>query len=100
MNDVDAVEEVFAEQSLRHHLGEIAIRRSDDADVHALVDAVRTDLLHFAGLEEPQQQTLHARGHLADFIEQNRALIRSLELAGPIAIGAGEATLQIAEYLG
>ena len=52
------------------------------------------------GLEESQQETLHAQRHLADFVEEDRAHVRGLELARLVAIGAGEAALHMAEQLG
>ena len=69
------------------------------ADVDVAGAAVGADALNFAGLEEAQQQALHAQGHLADFVEEHRAHVRRLELAGLVAIGAGEAALHVAEQL-
>ena len=57
------------------------------------------DLLQLAGLEEAQQQPLHAQRHLADFVEEDRALVGDFELARLVAIGAGEAALDVAEQL-
>ena len=57
------------------------------------------DLLQLAGLEEAQQQPLHAQGHLADFVEEHRPLVRHLELARLVPIGAGEAALHVPKQL-
>ena len=65
----------------------------------AFADALGADLLDFAGLEEPQQQALHPQRHLADLVEEDRAVVGHLELAGLVAIGAGEAALDVAEEL-
>ena len=58
------------------------------------------DLLDFAGLEEAQQQALHAQRHLPDFVEEDGAVVGHLELAGLVAIGAREAALHVPEQLG
>ena len=60
---------------------------------------VGADGLHLAVLEEPQQQRLHAQAHLADFVEEQRAAVRQLQLAELVAVGAGEAALHVAEQL-
>ena len=62
-------------------------------------DVVRADGLDLAVLEKPQQQRLHAQAHLADFVEKQRAAMRELELAALVAVGAGEAALDVAEEL-
>ena len=76
MDDVQPVEEVLAELPLRDHLAQVAVRRRDHAHVDGAHGAVGADLLQLAGLEEAQQQPLHAERHLADFVEEDRALGR------------------------
>ena len=51
-------------------------------------------------LEEAQQHDLHARAHLADFVEEDGAVRRHLEQARLVAIRAGEAAADVAEQLG
>ena len=58
------------------------------------------DGLNLAVLEKPQEQGLHAQAHLADFVQEQRAAVRELELAGLVAVGAGEAALDVPEELG
>ena len=99
LDHVQPVIEVFAERALRDHVAQVAVRGADDADVDVAGAAVGADALDFAGLEEAQQQALHAQRHLADFVEEHRAHVRRLELAGLVAIGAGEAALDVAEQL-
>ena len=99
MNDVEAVKQVFPELSLGDHVAEDPVGRRDHAHVHAARGLVRTDLLQLARLEEPQEQPLHPERHLADFVEEDRAVMRELELARAIAIGAGEAAFHVAEQL-
>ena len=60
---------------------EVAVGRGDEADVDARVRAVGADALDLAGLEEAQQHDLHARAHLADFVEEDGAVGRHLEQA-------------------
>jgi hypothetical protein len=57
------------------------------------------NLLDFAGLEEPQEQALHPEGHLPYFVEEYRAVVGHLQLAGLVAIGAGKTALHVAEEL-
>ena len=64
-----------------------------------VVVVVRADRLDLAVLEEAQQQRLHAQAHLADFVEEQRAAVGQLQLAGLVAVGAGEAALDVAEQL-
>ena len=60
---------------------------------------VGTDGLHLAVLEEPEEQRLHAEAHLAHFVQEQRAAVRELQLAGLVTVGAGEAALHVAEQL-
>ena len=58
------------------------------------------DLLNFAGLEEPEEETLHAQRHLADLVEKDGSVVRHLEFAGLVAIRTGETALHVSEKLG
>ncbi len=100
VNDVQPVEQVLAERALGDHVAQVAVGRGDDAHVDAAHRAIGADLLQLAGLQEPQQQALHAQRHLADFVEEDGAAVGHLELALLVAIGAGEAALHVAEELG
>ena len=62
--------------------------------------AVRADALNLAGFEEAQQHDLHARAHLADFVEEDRAVRRRFEQAGFVAVRAREAAAHVPEELG
>ena len=79
---------------------QIAIGRGDQADVDARVRAVGADALNFAGLEEAEEHHLHARAHLADFVEEDGAVRRHFEQARLVAVGAREAAAHVAEQLG
>ena len=100
VDDVEAVEQILAERALRDHVAQVAVRRGDHAHVDDPAAAVGADLLQLAGLEEPQQEALHAQRHLPDFVEEDGAHVRGFELARLVAIGAGEAALHVAEQLG
>ena len=100
VDDVDAVEQIFAELSLRDEIAQVAVGRREHANVRRHRNPLGADLLNLAGLEEPQQQPLHPQRHLADFVEEDGAVARHLELAGLVAIGAREAALDVTEQLG
>ena len=78
---VQAVVQVFAETSGGDFAAQVAIRRRQHAhierDRHAAAEA-----LDFAFLQHAQQLRLQAERHLGDFVEQQRAALRLLELAG------------------
>ena len=73
------------------------------AAIDAHVDAARlrsvADALDLAGLEEPQQQRLHAQAHLADLVHEDRAAVGRFEQAALVAVGVGEAAAHVAEQL-
>jgi hypothetical protein len=97
VNHVDAIKEVFAKLALRNQLFQIAARRGDDADVADLGAILRADLLDFSGFEESQQQALHPRRHLSDFVEENRTAIGNFQLSGLVTVGARKAATDVAE---
>ena len=86
--DVQAIEEILAERALADHVAQVAVRRSNHADIDAPARVIGPYLLQLAGLHESEQQSLHPHRHLADFVEENRPLICELELPGFVAIGA------------
>ena len=61
--------------------------------------AVGADSLNLAGFEESQQHDLHPHAHLADFIEEERAVRRQLDEAGLVAVRAGKAAAYVPEEL-
>ena len=70
----------------------------DDAHVH--LDGLRAaDPFEGAFLQDAQQLGLHGGGHVADFVEEDRAAVGHLESAAPLADGAGEGALFMAEQL-
>ena len=97
MDDVQAVEEILPERALLDHLAQVAIGGRDHPDVDDAAAAVGPDLLQFARLEEPQQQSLHPQRHLTHFVEKYRAQVGHLELAGLVAVRPREAPLHVPE---
>ena len=57
------------------------------------------DTVEFLLLQGPQQLHLHVLIHLADFIEEDRALVRKLELAELALHSAGKGTLLVTKKL-
>ena len=99
IDDVQPIEQVFAEGAALGRFGEVAVRGRDDADVD-LDRLGAADAVDLAFLDGAQQLGLQARVHLADFVEQQRAAIGFLELADAPRDGAGERALLVAEQFG
>ena len=55
--------------------------------------------MDFAVLQEPQQDALHARTHLAQLVEEQRAAVGELQLPELVAMRAGEAAFHVPEQL-
>ena len=79
-HDVQTIVEIRTERAVSHRLLEIAIGGRDDphVDVDALLAA---DTHELALLDHPQELRLQRRRELADLVQEDRALIRELELA-------------------
>ena len=90
VHDVEPIQQVFAELPGGHGLGKVAVGGRDDADVDSVRGALGADRLDLAVLEEPQEQRLHPQAHLADFVEEERAVVRELQLPDRVAHRIGE----------
>jgi hypothetical protein len=55
--------------------------------------------MNFARVEKPQEERLHARAHLADFIEEQRPAVRETQNTGAVAVRAGKAAAHMTEEL-
>ena len=99
VDDAQPVQQVFTELTGRDVIGQVPVGRGDHADVDARLRVVRADGLDLAVLEKPQEQRLHPQAHFADFVEEQRAPVRELELPPLVAVGAGEAALHVSEEL-
>src|SRR5437660_12051318 len=72
------MEKVLAKQSLLHRFREIAIRCGNDPDIDLDgLNAAKPLEFHF--LQNAQDLGLSSRIHVADFVQEDRALIRELE---------------------
>src|SRR5207249_7643936 len=97
-DDVEAVVEVGAELPFLDRGREVAVRGGDDADVDR--DRLHAaDAQELAMLEYAQQLRLRRRAHLADLVEEERPLVRELELAELLRVRVGERALLVAEEL-
>src|SRR5437773_958718 len=97
-DDVQAVEEIFAELTGVHGLFEIGVRGGDDADVDRQGGwlAERGD---FPRLEKAQELGLQIEPQLADFVEKQRAAARRPDEANLVPVGAREGAAAMAEQL-
>ena len=98
MDEVDAIEKVFAEGVLLDHCLEVGIGSADDANVGSARFAVAQ---HFVGLVLQHAQQLHLAGHrqFADFIEEYRTAASHLKAPYAVFLGIGECALFVAEHL-
>ena len=96
---LQTVEEILAEAPLSDLLGEVLVRRGDDADVDpdGAVGADRADL---AVLEHPQQLHLQGGAHLGDLVEEDRAAVGGLKEPAACTGRTGEGATLVPEHLG
>src|SRR5215472_15104673 len=78
VDDVQSIEEIFAESLIFNFLEEVLIRCSENAHVR-INSTSSTKPLEFAVLKDAQQFHLNRRTDLADFVEKQRSTIRQLE---------------------
>ncbi len=99
LRDVQAVIQILAKISGRDTLTQIAIRRGNHADVHLLLNPIGAEAMNLAGFQKPQQHALHARRHLAELIEEQRAAVRENGESRFVAVRVREAAAHMAEEL-
>ena len=95
---VQAVEQILAEPSCAHLLHGVAIRRAHDSHVHGF-DLGSADAHERARLHEAQQLGLQIDVHLADFVQEQCAVVRAPGRAHAIRHGPGEGALLVTEDL-
>src|SRR5262249_5650106 len=93
------IEEIGAEAALHDVALEIAVRGRDDADVDLAALGVAHPL-EGPLLEDAEEFGLHRQRELADFVEEEGAVVRELEPTGTRRDGAGERALHVTEELG
>ncbi|MNZ97712.1 hypothetical protein D3C78_1169650 [compost metagenome] len=92
---VDPVEQVFAKLFVLHQALEVAVRGADQRDVDVLFFA-RPQGRDLAVLQHSQQARLQGQGHVADFIEKQRAAMGLLQATDhPTPSRAGEGAFAI-----
>jgi hypothetical protein len=87
-----AVIQVGAEAAFANFLFQVAIGCRDHAR-RGVACGCFANALELAVLQHPQQLGLQVEWKLADFVEEQRAVRRFLEIAGPLAAGPGERSL-------
>ncbi len=77
---VEPIEQVLAKAARRHRLLQVLVGGRDDAHV-GLDRLVAAEPLEALFLEQPQHLGLRGQRHVADLVEEDRALMGLLELA-------------------
>src|SRR5262245_9731372 len=90
--------EVEAELPSRHELREIAVRRAHQAEIRRLPDVAADALVGFL-LNGTEELRLQGGRQLADFVQEQRALVRGGKRAIAARHRAGERALFMAEEL-
>src|SRR5919198_1164627 len=91
-----AVVQVFAESTAFNFGSQVLVGRRDHADVD-LDRLTRPDALELALLQDAQQLGLQRQTHVADLVEENRALMRHLEATDALSVGTSERAFLVAE---
>ena len=94
----EPIVEILAQLAVLERLLEILVRRGDDANVDGDL-LLAAEAPHRARLERAQELHLDVGGHLADFVEEERAAVGHLEGARLLVRRAGEGALLVAEQL-
>src|SRR5439155_4356705 len=77
---VQSIVQIVLEPTFVHELTQVAVRRSDDANIDAFCP-LRAKGLDFALLQNAQELGLQPHVHAADLVEKDRAAVRESELA-------------------
>ena len=96
--DVEAEEQVLAEDVLLNQAEQVLVGRRDDAHVD-LAHAGVADHADFPVLQDTEEFDLHRGTGLADFVQEDRTALGGLEETGAGLGRAGERTSDIAEEL-
>ena len=95
---VQPVEQILAEPARADRFGQVLVRGGNDPNVDLARD-VLADTLVLPLLQHPQEFGLQFEGKIADLVEKDRAAVRDLEAAGPVAHRARERTAHVTEEL-
>ncbi len=97
-DDIEPKIQILAETFFRGLAAQIAVGGGQHAHVHG-DGRIRTHPLHFALLQGAQQFGLKRQGHLADFIQKQRAAIGLHEAPLTPPVRAGKRAFFVAEEL-
>ncbi len=98
-DDVEAVEEVFAEAAVPDELVEVFVGGGEDADVDVDGEVV-ADTADFLFLEDAEEAALELGGHGPDLVEEEGAAVGVMEEAVLVGDRTGEGALAMAEEFG
>ena len=98
-NDIEAEIQILAKCLTNDLLLQILVRRGDDPHVHP-DRRPSADSVDLALLDRAQQFRLQPAVHLADFVQQDRAVLRRLQLADALPMCAGECAAFMPEQFG
>ena len=96
VENVEAVEEVLAQVAAAHRLLGHFVGGGHQPHVH-FEFGLAAQAAHFGILQDAQQFGLRRHRHLADFVQQQGAVLGHFEAAGAALGGAGEGALFVAE---
>ena len=97
-HDVEPVKQILAKLPGGDRLFEPLVRRGNDANIHR-DRIIAADALDGAVLQHTQNLGLRRQRHVADLVEEQRALVALLKLADALRAGPGERALFVAEQL-
>src|SRR5690606_25944906 len=98
-DDVEPIEEVFAEDAGGDERLDVAVRGRDDAYVD-LDRLLAADALDDAGLERAEQLGLGVEAEFGDFVEEQGSAVGEFEASSPPLRRPGEGASLVAEHLG
>jgi hypothetical protein len=98
LHHTQAKQEVFAKLTPRTHRREVAVRGRHHPQVGAQ-RLLTAHALEGALLQEPQELRLHRQRQLADLVEEERAPLGALDLAGNPTVGAGKRPALVTKQL-
>ena len=97
-NQVDAIEQVFAESMVLHHLPEVGIGGAYYPDIHFAWTAV-AQYLEGLFLQYPKQFHLATQVQIPDFVQEDSAFVGQFETTDSIGRSVGKGSFLVSEHL-
>ena len=94
--DSQAIVEVAAKLTVRHHFFQVTIRCRHEPDIYGN-RARAAQPLELLFLQGPQEFRLQLRGKVSDFVEEQRTLVGQFQSANFLRDGSGEGAFFVAE---